>query len=80
MASITFAADPKLKSEMSKFLWVNWSALAKEEFLKQEKEAESFEKFKKIVSKSKFSKKDAEELANKVRSSMHKKLKHKGLL
>ena len=37
MASVTFALDPKLKSEMSKFPWVNWSELAREELIRRER-------------------------------------------
>lgn len=40
MASITFAADPELKSKMQKFLWVNWSELVREKLLEREKKAE----------------------------------------
>ncbi len=39
MASITFAADPKLKSRMSKFAWVNWSELIRERLIEREKKA-----------------------------------------
>jgi len=37
MASVTFAITPELKSEMSKFVWVNWSALTREELSKRQK-------------------------------------------
>lgn len=37
MASVTFALDPELKSEMSKFAWVNWSELAREELIRRQK-------------------------------------------
>lgn len=37
MASVTFAVDPKLKAEISKFGWVNWSALAREELAERQK-------------------------------------------
>lgn len=40
MASITFAVDPKLKSEMSKFSWINWSKLVREKLSEREAEAE----------------------------------------
>ena len=39
MASITFAADPELKSEMSKFSWVNWSDLVREKLSEREGKA-----------------------------------------
>ncbi len=80
MASITFAVDEELKSKISKFNWINWSELARQELLKQEKTREAFEKFKTIVSKSRLTEKDAKELADKISSSMHKKLKSKGLV
>ena len=35
MASITFAVDNKLKSEMSKFSWVNWSELIRAVLIKR---------------------------------------------
>lgn len=40
MASITFAADPGLKSEMSRFAWVNWSELVRERLSERESKAE----------------------------------------
>ena len=37
MASVTFALDPDLRSEISKFPWVNWSELAREELIRRKK-------------------------------------------
>ena len=37
MASVTFAVNPELKAEISKFNWVNWSALAREEISRRQK-------------------------------------------
>ena len=37
MASVTFAIDSKLKAEISKFDWVNWSALAREELARRQR-------------------------------------------
>jgi len=75
MASITFAVDKELKAKIAKLVWIVWSELVRQELLKQEKTREAFEKFKKIVAKSKFTEKDAKELADKVNSSMHEELK-----
>ena len=36
MASVTFALNPELKSNLSKFKWVNWSELAREELIRRE--------------------------------------------
>ena len=41
MASITFAANDELKSDMSKFLWINWSELVRDKLLKRKILAES---------------------------------------
>jgi len=80
MASITFAVDEELKKKLSKFLWVNLSELARQELVKEKKLNEQFKEFKKIVSKSKLTEKDAEQLSDKVKSSMHEGLKKRGLL
>ena len=37
MPSVTFAIPDKVKSEMKKLSWVNWSELAREEIIKREK-------------------------------------------
>lgn len=75
MASITFAIPEEVKSRLSKFSWINWSELAREELSKQEKDRETLESVKKILSKSKFTEKDAKELADKVKSSLHRRYK-----
>jgi hypothetical protein len=40
MASITLAVDEKLKTEMSKFMWITWSELVKERLVERERQAE----------------------------------------
>jgi hypothetical protein len=42
MASITFAIDDELKSKLSKFLWINFSELAKQELLRRQQLIERF--------------------------------------
>src|SRR3989338_4244468 len=39
MASVTFAVDSELKSEMSKFSWINWSKLIREGLSERESKA-----------------------------------------
>ncbi len=75
MPSVTLTIPEEVRSELKEFSWVNWSEVAREEFIKQKENREAFEQFKKIVSKSEFTEKDADELANKVKSSMHKRYK-----
>ena len=80
MVSVALKVSEQFKSTMEKLPWVNWSELAREETIKEEQASKDFEEFKRIVSKSKFTEKDADELAEKVKSSMHKRLKAEGLV
>ena len=80
MASITFAVDDELKADMNHFSWVNWSEVARKNILKDVEKSAKLQKALKIVSKSKFTEKDADILTIKVKASMHKKLKEAGLL
>jgi hypothetical protein len=78
MASVTFAISPEIRKRISFFEWVNWSELARQELAKQEKEKETIARLKKIISKSKFNEKDANEISNKIKLSMHDRLKKEG--
>jgi len=78
MASITFAIDPAIKKRISLFEWVNWSELARQELVSQEKEKEALNRLKKIISNSKFTEKDADEISEKIKKSMHDRLKKEG--
>jgi hypothetical protein len=80
MASVTFAVDEELQSDISKFSWINLSELVKQELITEEKTRKSFEKFKSIVSKSKLTEKDADKLSNQIKGAMLKELKDKKLL
>ncbi len=80
MASITFAIPEEIKFKLSRFPWVNWSEIAREELFRQEKETAALKKVKKILSKSKFTEKDVKELSEKVKESMHKQLKANNLI
>jgi len=42
MASITFALDDKLKSKLSKLLWINFSELARQELLRRQELVKKF--------------------------------------
>jgi len=77
MPTLTLAIPRELKEQMESMPEMNWSEIARKAIAEK---ALEFMLFKSIVEKSKFSAKDAEELSNKVRLSMHKKLKDKGLV
>lgn len=80
MVSITLTIDNEMKSKMEALSWVNWSELVREDILRSLEKSIELEKFLKIVSKSKFTEKDAELLSLKVKTSMYKSLKDKGLI
>ncbi|HLD06135.1 MAG TPA: hypothetical protein VJC16_01195 [Candidatus Nanoarchaeia archaeon] len=80
MASVTFAIPDKVKEDMESLSWVNWSELAREEAINRVKLAEEFERFRKIISKSKLTQEDAGQLAEMVKTAMHQRLKSEGLI
>ena len=80
MASITFAIDEKLKADLDHFSWVNWSEITRAEILRDLERVANLEKFLKIVSKSRLNLKDAELLSDKIKTSMHQRLKEQGLI
>ncbi|MDI6738283.1 MAG: hypothetical protein QME12_07275 [Nanoarchaeota archaeon] len=80
MASVTLAITEELKSDMKHFSWVVWSEVASEELRSDIERSRALEKFIKIVSKSKFTERDAELLSEKVKASMHKRLKKERLI
>lgn len=77
MVSVTLKITDKFKAMMDKLSWINWSEIAREEALKKLVEEQALQKFREIISKSKLTEDDAEELAEKVKLSMHKRLKEK---
>jgi len=80
MASLTFAVSEELKADIEHFSWVNWSEVVRQEIIKDLEKSSELERFLKIISKSKLTEKDADLLSNKIKASMHKKLKEKGLI
>ena len=80
MVSITVTLDDELKSRVDKLSWINWSDVVRREALRKLEDEEKLQKLKKILSKSRFTEQDADELAEKVKASMHKELVKKGLI
>ena len=70
MVSVTLSIPEDVKQKMEKFPWINWSALARETFVKKMKELELLEK---ITSKSKLSEKDAKILADEINKKVSDK-------
>ena len=80
MVSVTLKITNNFKAIVDKLSWINWSEMAREEVLKKLEEEKALEKVRAIVAKSELTEEDAEELAEKVKLSMHKRLKKKGLI
>ena len=73
MASVTFALPDNVKAEMKRLTWINWSELARLEILERLKQEQEIEEFRRIVSKSKLTEKQAQKLAEEVNRSLAKR-------
>lgn len=73
MASITFAIDEELKSKLSKFTWVVWSELVKQELIKRLERAEKFKRFDEILKNSEMTDELALKLADELKRRVAKK-------
>jgi len=80
MASITFAANDELKSDISNLSWINLSALVKQELLRRQKRSKLFKELDNLVKNSKLTEEDAEKLSEKIKSDRLKYLKSKGIV
>jgi len=75
MGTMTLTLSDKLKAELKRFSWVNWSELARNELLKEAERQKLFEEVEKILLKSKLTKEDADKLADEVSLSLAKRYK-----
>ena len=73
MASITFSVNDELKSELSKFTWVIWSELVKQELIKRLERAEKFKRFDEILKNSKMTDEEAFKLADELKRRVAKR-------
>ena len=72
MVSITLSIPKELKQKMDKFEWLNWSALAREAFVKRMKQLEVLEKFEKDFENSKLTEENCIKLGRELKKSMAK--------
>ncbi|MEK6951666.1 MAG: hypothetical protein AABX29_01495 [Nanoarchaeota archaeon] len=70
MPTLTLAIPEELKNEMDSIPELNWSEVARQAFLQKVKE---YKLFKELISKSKLTKKNAKELANKINLAVSKR-------
>jgi hypothetical protein len=73
MASTVLTIPDEVRSELKRFSWVNWSELAREELLKQEKSIRDWKEFERIVSKSKLTQEQADKLADEASWALAKR-------
>jgi len=73
MASVTFAVPDKVKAEMKRLTWINWSELARLEILEKLRQEQEMEKFRRIVSKSQLTEKQVQQLTEEVNRSLAKR-------
>lgn len=72
MVSITLSVPEELKQKMDKFEWLNWSALARESFIKRIKQLELLAQIEKDVANSELTDEDCIELGRKLRKDIAK--------
>jgi len=75
MVSITLSVPEEVKQKMEKFAWLNWSALAREAFLKKMKQLEILEKFEKDFENSELTDEDCIKLGRELREDISKRRK-----
>lgn len=78
MASVTFAVDKDLKPRLERFPWVNWSELAREEFLSRMKNEKLLARFKELLKSSEMTDELALKLGEEAKAGIYKKIKSKG--
>jgi len=78
MASVTFAIDKDLKPRLDEFPWVNWSELAREEFLKRQEREKAVERLNELMKESEITEELALKLGREARSRIYNKYKSKG--
>ena len=75
MGTITLTFPDKVKSELKRFSWVNWSELARLEILKEKQKQKTYEELEKILSKSTLTQEEANKLADEISLSLAKRYK-----
>ena len=72
MPTVTLSIPEDVKKKMEKFDWLNWSALARESFLKKMRQLEILDKFENDFEKSKLTDDDCIKLGRELKKSMSK--------
>ena len=70
MVSITLSIPEELKQKMDKFAWLNWSALAREAFVKRMRQLEILSKFDEDFKNSTLTDEDCIKLGRQLKQDM----------
>lgn len=76
MVSVTLSVPEGLKRKMDEFAWLNWSAIAREAWLKRIRQLEILERLDKDFAQSKLTDEDCLRLGRELRKAISEK--HKG--
>ena len=80
MVSITISIDAKLKEEMQRFAWVNWSEIAREIFMKRLKDQKKIDSINQLLRNSTLTDEEITVLTKKARKGRFNELKSQGLV
>ena len=80
MVSVTITLDGETKTKMDRFSWINWSELSRLHLMEDAKRQKSVARLKELLKNSKLTEADADELSEKIKKSMHKRLVDEGLV
>lgn len=74
MGTITLTLSEDAKAEIKSFCWVNWSEVARDEFVRQEERAELFKQLEEFTKNSTLTDEDALRLGRKVNKAIAERL------
>lgn len=74
MVSVSLAIRDELKAKMSRFSWINWSEVAREEAIKQEERIELFNELEELTKDSKLTDEDCLRLGRLIKKGVSKRL------
>jgi len=70
MVSVSLAISDELKVKMNKFSWINWSEVAREEALEQERKIALLDELEDLTKDSEITDKDCLEFAKRVKKRL----------
>ena len=78
MVSVSFTISEELKTKIDKFSWINWSDVARQEALEQEKRVELLNELEELTKDSKLTDEDCLRLGRLIKKGISKRLQKGG--